>query len=96
MAQSREKSYANVRRRDLEFEVNILVDFKMSPMKALIRFGKKRKVNRRYVASHKTFNCIGKVSYELYFPNYLDRVHTVFIFSMLKRLIGDLTSIIIL
>ncbi|WMV49376.1 hypothetical protein MTR67_042761 [Solanum verrucosum] len=49
-AQSRHKSYADVRRRDLEFEVNDWVYLKISPMKGVMRFGKKGKLSPRYVA----------------------------------------------
>ena len=47
--QSRQKSYANVRRSDLEFQVNDWVYLKISPMKGVMRFGKKRKISPRYV-----------------------------------------------
>lgn len=42
-AQSRQKTYTDVRRRDLEFEVNDWVYLKVSPMKGVMRFGKKCK-----------------------------------------------------
>ncbi|WMV45914.1 hypothetical protein MTR67_039299 [Solanum verrucosum] len=49
MAQSRQKSYADVRIRDLEFDVNDWVYLKISPMKGVMRFGKKGKLSPRYV-----------------------------------------------
>ncbi|WMV25976.1 hypothetical protein MTR67_019361 [Solanum verrucosum] len=45
MAQSRQKSYFDVRRRDLEFEVNDWVYLKILPMKGVMRFGKKGKLS---------------------------------------------------
>ncbi|WMV13747.1 hypothetical protein MTR67_007132 [Solanum verrucosum] len=55
MAQSRQKSYADVKRRDLEFEVNDWVYSKILPMKGVMRFGKKGKHSPRYV------NVLGKL-----------------------------------
>ena len=48
-AQSRQKSYADVRRRELEFQVDDWVFLKVSPMKGVMRFRKKEKVIPRYV-----------------------------------------------
>uniref|UniRef100_A0A0V0GSD7 Putative ovule protein n=1 Tax=Solanum chacoense TaxID=4108 RepID=A0A0V0GSD7_SOLCH len=87
--QSRQKSYANVRRRDLESEVNDWVYLKISPMKSVMRFGKKGKLSPRYVVPYQTLKCIGKVAYELDLPNELALVHPVFHVSMLKKCIGD-------
>ena len=47
--QSRQKSYADHRRRDLEFQVGDMVFLKVSPMKGTIRFGQKGKLSPRYV-----------------------------------------------
>ena len=47
--QSRQKSYIDVRRRDLEFEVDDWVYLKPSPMKSVMRFGKKGKLSPRYI-----------------------------------------------
>ena len=52
MAYSRQKSYANHRRRDLEFEKGDKVHSKISPMKGVVRFGKKEKLSPRYVGPY--------------------------------------------
>ncbi|XP_070041629.1 uncharacterized protein, partial [Nicotiana tomentosiformis] len=57
-AQSRQKSYSDVRRRDLEFEVGDWVFLKISPMKGVMRFGKKGKLSPRYIGP----KCIGDPS----------------------------------
>ncbi|WMV18827.1 hypothetical protein MTR67_012212 [Solanum verrucosum] len=93
-AQSRQKSYADMRRRDLEFEVNDWVYLKISPMKGVMRFGKKGKLSPRYVGPNQILKHIGKVAYELDLPNGLAPVHPVFHVSMLKKCIGDPLSII--
>ena len=64
-AQSRQKSYMDVRRRDLEFEVGDLVYLKISPMRGAKRFGKKGKLSPHYVGPHKILSCVGKVAYEV-------------------------------
>ncbi|WMV07931.1 hypothetical protein MTR67_001316 [Solanum verrucosum] len=51
-AKSRQKSYDNVRRRELEFEFDDWVYFKISPMKGAMRFGKKGKLSPRYVGTY--------------------------------------------
>ncbi|WMV24807.1 hypothetical protein MTR67_018192 [Solanum verrucosum] len=86
MTQSRQKSYADVRRRDLEFDVHDWVYLKISPMKGVMRFHKKGKLSPRYVGPHQILRSIGKVAYELDLPNELASVHPVFHVSMLKKL----------
>ncbi|XP_060170518.1 uncharacterized protein LOC132601455 [Lycium barbarum] len=54
-AQSRQKSYSGMRRRDLEFQVDDWVFLKVSPMKGIMRFGKKRKLSPRYIGPYKKF-----------------------------------------
>ena len=62
-AQSRQKSYADVRRRELEFQVDDWVFLKVSPMKGVMRFGKKGKLSPRYVDPYKILKRIGNVAY---------------------------------
>lgn len=52
-AQSRQKSYSDVRRMDLEFKENDWIFLKVSPMKGVMRFGKKGKLGPRYVGPYK-------------------------------------------
>ncbi|WMV38032.1 hypothetical protein MTR67_031417 [Solanum verrucosum] len=94
IAQSRQKSYANVRRRDLEFEVNDWVYLKISPMNGVKGFGKKGKLSPRYIGPYQILQRIGKVAYELDLLNELAPVHPVFHVSMLKMCIEDPISII--
>ena len=80
--QSRQKSYADVRRRELEFQVDDCVFLNVSPMKGVLRFGKKGKLSPRYVGPYKILKRIGKVSYELELPAKLAVVHPVFRISL--------------
>ncbi|KAF3627278.1 hypothetical protein FXO38_28845 [Capsicum annuum] len=88
-AQSHQKSYADVRRRELEFEVGDWVFLKVSPMKGVMRLGKKGKLSPRYIGPYRIVKKIGGVAYELELPANLGFVHSVFHISMLKKCIGD-------
>ena len=88
-AQSRQKSYADVRRRDLEFEVNDLVYLKISAMKGLKKLGKKGKLSPLYVVPYRILSRVGRVAYELELPAELSAMHPIFHVSMLKKHIGD-------
>ncbi|WMV20158.1 hypothetical protein MTR67_013543 [Solanum verrucosum] len=83
--QSRQKSYTDVRRRELEFEVDDWVYLKVSPMKGVMRFGKKGKLIPRYIDPYRISKRIDKVAYELELPQELATVHLVFHVSMLKK-----------
>ena len=83
--QSRHKSYADVRRRELEFQVDDWIFLKVSPMKGVMRFGKKGKLSPRYVGPYKILKRIGKVAYELELPAKLEAVHSIFDISLLKK-----------
>ena len=93
-AQSRQKSYSDVRRRDLEFEVNDWVYLKVSPMKGVFRFGKKGKLIPRYVGPYQIVKRVGSVAYELELPLEMSMVHPVFHVSMLRKCLGDPISCI--
>ncbi|WMV41070.1 hypothetical protein MTR67_034455 [Solanum verrucosum] len=92
--QSRQKSSADVRRMDLQFEENDWIYLKISPMKGVMRFGKKGKLSPRYVGPYHILRRVGKVAYELDFPNELVSVHPIFHISLLKKCVSYLTSIV--
>ena len=62
--QNCQKSYVDLRRRELDFHVDDWVFLKVSPMKGEMRFEKKRKLTPRYVGPYKIFKTVGKVVYE--------------------------------
>ncbi|WMV13883.1 hypothetical protein MTR67_007268 [Solanum verrucosum] len=92
--QSRQKSYTDVRRRELEFEVDDWVYLNVSPMKGVMRFGKKGKLSPRYIGSYRISKRVGNVADELDLPQELAAVHPVFHISMLKKSMGDPSLII--
>ena len=75
-----------MRKRELEFQVDEWVLLKVSPMKGMMRFGKKWKVNPRYVVPYTILKRIGKVYYELELPAELTPMHPVFHISLSKKL----------
>ncbi|GJS56656.1 putative reverse transcriptase domain-containing protein [Tanacetum coccineum] len=77
-AQDRQKSYADRKRKPMEFEVGDRVMLKVSPWKGVVRFGKRGKLNPRYVGPFKVLAKVGKVAYRLELPQELSRVHTHF------------------
>ncbi|KAI3704115.1 hypothetical protein L1987_74328 [Smallanthus sonchifolius] len=89
VARSRQKSYADKRRKPLEFQVSDLVLLKVSPWKGVIRFGKKGKLAPRYVGPFKILERIGKVAYKLELPPSLGNVHPTFHVSNLKKCLAD-------
>lgn len=62
--QSRQKYYANVRQRELEFEVTDWAFFKVFPMKGDMRFRKKGKLNPRYIIPYQILRKIRNMTYE--------------------------------
>jgi hypothetical protein len=85
VAQSRQKSYADKRRRDLSFQVGDFVYLKVSPMRGTHRFKVKAKLAPRYVGPFKIVDCRGEVAYQLELPPRLSDVHDVFNVSQLKK-----------
>ncbi|KAJ0927013.1 putative nucleotidyltransferase, Ribonuclease H [Helianthus annuus] len=88
-ARSRQKSYADKRRKALEFSVGERVLLKVSPWKGVVRFGKKGKLAPRYVGPFKILERIGTVAYKLELPEELSRIHPVFHVSNLKKCLAD-------
>ena len=83
-----------MRRRDLEFKVDDWVYLKVSPMKGVVHFGKKGKLSPRYVGPYQIVKRVGSVAYELDLPLEMSMVHPVFHVSMLRKCLGDPSSIV--
>ncbi|GJV94961.1 putative reverse transcriptase domain-containing protein [Tanacetum coccineum] len=88
-ARSRQKSYADKRRKPLEFEVGDRVLLKVSPWKGVVRFGKKGKLAPRYVGPFEIIERVGPVAYRLKLPQELSCVHDTFHVSNLKKCLAE-------
>jgi hypothetical protein len=85
VAQTRQKSYADVHRRDLTFAVDDHVYLTISQMRGLRRFNVKGKLAPRYIGPFKVLERKGEVAYRLELPPSLSGVHDVFHVSQLKK-----------
>ncbi|GKC40006.1 putative reverse transcriptase domain-containing protein [Tanacetum coccineum] len=88
-ARDHQKSYANNRRKPLEFEVVDQVLLKVSPWKGVVRFGKKEKLAPRYVGPFEIIERKGHVAYRLRLPQELSGVHDMFHVSNQKKCLAD-------
>ncbi|GJS31909.1 putative reverse transcriptase domain-containing protein [Tanacetum coccineum] len=85
VARDRQKSYADLKRKLMDFQVGDNVMLKVSPWKGVVRFGKRGKLNHRYVGPFKVLEKVGSVAYKLELPKEMSRVHNTFHVSNLKK-----------
>ncbi|GJT36110.1 hypothetical protein Tco_0926529 [Tanacetum coccineum] len=90
-ARDHQKSYADKRRKPLEFSVGDYVMLKVSPWKCVVRFGKKGKLAPRFVGPFEIIEKVGPVAYRLDLPEELNNVHDTFHVSNLKKCLADPT-----
>nr|GEY11407.1 putative reverse transcriptase domain-containing protein [Tanacetum cinerariifolium] len=88
-AHDMQKSYADLKRKPMEFQVEDKVVLKVSPWKGVVRSGKRGKLNPRYVGPFKVLERVGDISYKLDLPEELSRVHNTFHVSNLKKCHAD-------
>ncbi|KAA0044262.1 pol protein [Cucumis melo var. makuwa] len=93
-SKSRQKSYANERRKDLEFDVGDMVFLKVAPMKGVLRFKKKGKLSPRFVEPFEILERIGPVAYRLVLPQAFSAVHDLFHVSMLRKYVPYSTRVV--
>ncbi len=88
-AQSRQKSYADKRRRPLEFGEGDHVFLKVTPKMGLRGVFKTKKLCPRYVRPFQILRRIGSATYQLALPPAMSGLHDVFHVSQLKKYILD-------
>jgi hypothetical protein len=94
IAQSRQKSYADKRRKPLQFQAGDFVYLRVSPTKGVQRFGIKGKLAPRYVGPFEILKVCGPVAYKICLPSQLAAIHDVFHISQLKKCIKVPTKIV--
>ena len=93
-AQSRQKSYADVRHRSLEFEVGDHVFLKVMPKRGVVKFGKRGKLSPRFIGPFEILKRVGTVACWLALPPSMSGVHEVFNVSMLRRYTPDPADVV--
>ncbi|PWA68100.1 reverse transcriptase domain-containing protein [Artemisia annua] len=93
-ARDRQKSYADLKRKPMDFQIGDRVLLKVSPWKGMIRFGKRGKLNPRYIGPFNILERIEPVAYKLELPEELSRIHDTFHVSNLKKCLSDESLII--
>jgi hypothetical protein len=85
VAHSRQKSYADSRRREVVLEVGDYAYLRVSPIRGMRRFNVRGKLSPRFIAPFKIVERRGEVAYQLELPAQLSGVHDVFHVSQLKK-----------
>ncbi|XP_070014135.1 uncharacterized protein [Nicotiana sylvestris] len=93
-ALSRQNIYADWNVRDVALMVGGKVLLKVSPMKGVVRFGKKVNMSYWYIRPFKVLQMIGEVAYKLALPPSLSSVHLVFHVSMLRMYVGNASHVL--
>ncbi|XP_073270636.1 uncharacterized protein [Primulina huaijiensis] len=88
-AQSRQKSYADKRRRDLEFAIDDHVFIKIAPIKGVMRFDKKDKLSPRFIGLFEILERVGALAYRVALPTNLIGVNNVFHILMLHKYMSN-------
>ncbi|XP_023758993.1 uncharacterized protein LOC111907457 [Lactuca sativa] len=87
-AQDRKRSYASLKQKPYDIKEGELVMLKVSPWKGVMRFGKKGKLNPRYIGPFKMLKVVGTQAFKLEFPQELQGIHDTFHVSYLKKYFG--------
>ena len=94
VARDRQKSYADLKRRDIEYEVGDKVFLKVLLCRKILRFGQKGKLSLRFIGLYEILEHIGLMDYRLALPPELAKLHDVFHVSMLRRYRSDESHIL--
>ena len=93
VAQSRRKSYADTKRKEVVFEIGDTVYLRVSPLRGVKRFGVKGKLAPRFVGPYRVLERMGEVAYKLELPEGLSGVYDVFHVSQLKKCHAEMADI---
>jgi hypothetical protein len=94
VAQDRQKSYADRRRRPLEFEAGEHVFLRVTPTTGVGRAIKARKLTPKFIGPYQITERIGKVAYRIALPPILSQIHDVFHVSQLRKYVPDPSHVI--
>ena len=77
VANDRQKLYADMKRKDIRYEIGEKVFLKVSPWNKVMRFGKKGKLSPRFIGPYEVIEKVGPVAYRLALPPELEKIHSV-------------------
>ena len=83
-----------MRRKDIQYEIDEKLFLKVSPWKKVLRFGKKGKLNPRFIGPYEVTEKVGPVAYRLTLPPEMEKIHNVFHVSMLRRYKSDPSHVV--
>lgn len=93
-SQSRQKSYHDKRRKDIEFQVGDHVFLRVNPITGVGRALKCRKLTPRFVGPFEIVEKVGIVAYRIALPPSLSNLHDVFHVSQLQKYVYDVSHVI--
>lgn len=94
VGQDRQTKYANPKRRDVSFQVGDKVLLRVSPVRGVVRFGKRNKLGPRYIGPYKVLEVVGNVAYKLALPPDMSHTNNVFDVSMIKKCTLDSSQVL--
>ena len=94
VANNRQKSYADMKRKDIRYEIGEKVFLKVSLWKKVMRFGKKGKLSPRFIGPYEVIEKVGPMAYRLALPPDLEKIRNVFHVSMLRRYRSDPSHVV--
>ena len=94
VAVNKQKSYADLKRKDIQHEIGEKVFLKVSPWRKVMRFGKKGKLSPKFIGSYEMIEKVGPMAYRLALPLELEKIHNVFHVSMLRRYRSDPSHVV--
>ena len=94
VAADRQQSYADLKRKDIQYEISEKVFLKVSPWNKVIRFGRKGKLSPRFIRSYEVIEKVGPMAYRLALPPELEKIHNVFLVSILRRYRSDPSHVV--
>ena len=90
----RQKSYADMRRKDIRYVIDVKVFLKVSPWKKVMRFREKDKLSPRFIGPYEVIKKVGPVAYRLALPQEFENIHNVFHVSMSRRYRSDPSHVV--
>ena len=94
VATDRQKSYVDMKRKDIRCEIDEKVFLKVSPWKKVMKFGKNCKLSPRFIGPYEVIEKVDPVAYRLALPPNLENIHNVFNVSMLRRYRSDPSHVV--